>query len=74
MVVSYLESKSFLQVRFILGPVIFSLSLPCEQQTTIEFFVTVLKQVRAECCDTVPKPGTAFMVVSSFSPKIGLYV
>lgn len=73
-VVSYFGSNTFWQVRFILGVVIFSLSLPCEQQTTIEFFVTVHKQVRAECYDTVPKSGTAFTVVSSLSPKNGLYV
>lgn len=74
MVVSDFGSNTFWQVRFILGLVIFSLSLPCEQQTTIESIVTVYKKVRAECCDTVPKSGTAFMVVSSLSPKNGLYV
>lgn len=68
--VSYFESNTSWQVKFILGLVIFSLSLPREQQTTIEFFVTVHKQVRAECCDTVPKSGTAFMVVSSLSHKL----
>lgn len=40
----------------------------------IELFVTVCKQVRAECYDTVPKSRDSLHGILSFSTKNGLYI
>lgn len=68
---SYFGSSTFFATKVYIGSCNFQFITAMQiANNLIELFVTVHKQVRAECYDTVPKSETAFMVVSSVSTRM----